>query len=135
MVKLEPRRDWCRGCWRWCPRVRIKRRHYIVTRQRCSWRIFYVVNGWKRRHFLILILLTKTFSNFLLLSQILSIFLSALSHCHKYQLNVCIIQCYSHQTPGSISPFYMQLLCLQIPKAQKRQSSQAAFWAFGIFEV
>ena len=34
---------------------------------------------------------------------------------------------------GSISPtFYKQLVCSQIPKAKKRQSSQAAFCTFGI---
>ena len=36
--------------------------------------------------------------------------------------------------PGSILPtFYVQHLHEQIPKVQKRQSTQAAFYAFGIF--
>ena len=31
--------------------------------------------------------------------------------------------------------FYKQLLCAHIPKAPKRQSNEAAFWAFGTCSV
>ena len=45
----------------------------------------------------------------------------------------CVFECSPRQ--GSISPtFYEQLLHTKIPKAQKRQSSQASFCTFGIRE-